>query len=463
MTNNLILQTDSYKLVHWKMYPKDTEYVYSYFESRKGALYDETVFFGLQYLLNSLVGLTVGRGDIEEAAILSKNHFGNDVFFNREGWEYIVNKLSGKLPIRIKAVPEGMVIPVGNVLMTVENTDPNCAWLTNALESYLTHVWYSSTVATQSRACKKVFKKYLDITSENSNGLDFMLHDFGYRGVSSDESAAIGGAAHLINFKGTDTVIAMIAAIDFYSAKPENLAFSVAATEHSVMTSRGRNGESQIVGEMLDIFPTGILSVVADSYDIYNFVDNIIGKEYKDRILTRDGVFVVRPDSITPEHPYPETEVVWILKSLWNSIGGITNSKGFKVLNSKIRVLWGDGLDMEDIEQILKYAMEEGFSVENLVFGMGGGLLQKVNRDTCRYAFKSSAQCRNGIWYDIFKQPKDLSKESKKGRLKLVNDGNGLITVPFDDVRKDILEVVFENGEIKKFYTFDEVRKNAAI
>jgi nicotinamide phosphoribosyltransferase len=520
MNKNIILATDSYKLIHWTMYPKDTEYVYSYFESRKGATYDETVFFGLQPILR-LLTQKVTHEDIEKARLISAIHFGqatlkslesykagegkprkwtkntfNEVteefynaqevgvdyvydldkyfkdnniseYFNLKMWRYIVDNLNGMLPVRIRAVPEGTVVPVSNVMMDVVNTDPNCAALTNGLESYLTHVWYPSTVATQSRACKKVFEKYLNESAVDFGGVNFMLHDFGYRGVSSDESAAIGGAGHLVNFMGTDTLAAMIAAIDWYGANPDGLAYSVPATEHSIMTARGRDGEEQVVGEMLDAFPTGILSIVADSYDIYNFVDNIVGKTYKDRILAREGVFVIRPDSVTPEHPFPETEVVWILNSLWNSVGGTVNAKGFKVINPKIRVLWGDGLDMEDIEQILKYAVEEKFYIENLVFGMGGGLLQKINRDTQRFAFKSAAQCRSGVWYDIFKQPKDESKMSKKGRLKLVwqeeSHGKFLVTVPETDSRENVLQTVFENGKILKKYTFDEVRQNAKM
>lgn len=470
MNNNIILKTDSYKLVHWKMYPKDTEYVYSYFESRKGASFNQTVFFGLQYILkNYLEGIRVTKENIDQAEKLCKSHFGNDRFFNKDGWNYILNNYGGKLPVRIKAVPEGYVVPVNNVMMTVENTDPKCAWLTNAIESILTHTWYSSTVATQSRECKKMFNYFLKKTSNNTDCVNFMLHDFGYRGVSSDESASIGGLAHLINFFGTDTLVGMITAVDFYSAKNDytNLAYSVAATEHSIMTAKGKDGELEIVKEMIDTFPDGILSVVADSYDIYNFVENIVGKQLKDKILARNGVFVVRPDSITPDHPYPEHLVVWILNNLWTSFGGEVNSKGFKVLNPKIRVLWGDGLNMADIKEILQYTAEEKFSVENLVFGMGGGLLQKVNRDTQRFAFKSSAQCRDNVWYDIFKQPKDESKTSKKGKLKLVWDvgshGKGLITVPETDPREDVLVTIFENGEIKNLYTFDEVRENAKM
>jgi nicotinamide phosphoribosyltransferase len=237
------------------------------------------------------------------------------------------------------------------------------------------------------------------------------------------------------------------------------------------MTARGPNGEDAVLDDLLNKYPKGILSVVADSYDIYNFVENLVCKKYKNRIEARDGVFVVRPDSISPIHPTPEGETLWIVQTLANHFGYTMNTKGFMVLNPKVRVLWGDGIDKDGIEKILTLLETNGFSAENMVFGMGGGLLQKINRDTQRFAFKSSAQCRNGNWYDIYKLPKDLSKASKRGRLALVkyNDGT-FATVPeyqpnyqAGGMTGDLLETVFLNGDLVKEYTFTEVRNNAAL
>ena len=468
--DNIVLKTDSYKLNHWNQYPRGTEYVYSYFESRAGAKWDTTVFFGLQYLLKkNMVGVVVTREKIEEAAALAKVHFGSAEYFNRAGWEFILNSCGGKLPVRIKAIPEGTPVGVNNVLMTVENTAPECFWLTNALESLLTHAWYSSTVATLSRETKKVFKAYLDKTADEHGGIGFMLHDFGYRGASSDESAEIGGAAHLVNFMGTDTVSAIELLAEYYRKEKsfEGIAYSVAATEHSIMTSRGREGEEQVVSDLIDAYPGGILSVVSDSYDIYNFVDRIVGQKFKQRILDRnDGAkFVIRPDSITDEHKTPEAEMVWILESLWRNFGGTTNSKGFRVLHPKVRSLWGDGIDKDGIEKILAAAAQAGFSAENLVFGMGGGLLQKVHRDMQRFAFKSSAQCCNGVWHDIYKSPKDASKASKKGKLKLGQRADGTyFTAPMSDANVDCkLVTVYENGALLVDCTLEEIRAHAAI
>lgn len=463
--NNLILATDSYKLNHWNQYPHDTEAVYSYFESRVGAEFDTTVFFGLQAILRDyLEGQVVTMQDVERAQKLATAHFGDPTLFNYRGWEYIVQEHGGRLPVRIKAVEEGTPVPVGNVLMTVENTDPKCFWLTNALESLLTHVWYPSTVATLSRSVKELLASYLDRTADSREGLEFMLHDFGYRGASSHETAAIGGLGHLINFLGTDTLPAMLLGMEHYGADLNSLAFSVPATEHSVMTAKGPAGEYTVVQQLLNEYPSGILSVVADSYNIYEFVRRI-GSEFKDQVLSRDGRFVVRPDSTTQEHPTPDLLVGWILNQLWEDFGGTTNSKGFKVLNDKVRVLWGDGIDPHGIEKILAYTALQGFSAENLVFGMGGGLLQKVNRDTQRFAFKASAIKRNGKWYTVQKNPLDATKKSKAGRLKLLKlDGKFQTIVDLeDDDHVGLLKTVFEDGEIVKTVSFDQVRENAKL
>jgi nicotinamide phosphoribosyltransferase len=465
MNKNICLTTDSYKLNHWNQYPKGTEKVYSYFECRKGAKFAETPFFGLQYIIkNHLEGIVVTREKIENASKVCKAHFGDERYFNREGWEYILNECGGKLPVIIKAVEEGTVVPINNVLMTIENTDgENTAWLTNFLETILSQVWYPVTVAALSREVKVNIKEYLDLTSE-SGLLNFGLHDFGFRGASSWESAGIGGAAHLINFLGTDTLVAMEVAMNYYNADLNGLAFSVAATEHSVMTALGKDGEEQVVENLLNEYPTGILSVVSDSYDIYNFVDYIVGQKFRDLIKNRKGVFVVRPDSITPRHPTPEEEMVWIMHSLWDNFGGIINSKGYCVINPSVRVLWGDGIDLEGIKKILYAVTKAGFATENIAcFGMGGGLLQKVNRDTQRCAFKCSAQYRDGQWYDIQKNPKDVSKVSKKGRLKLTKVDGEFVTVNENDLGNDYLKVVFYNGALVNEVDFATIRKNAAL
>lgn len=466
------MDVDSYKVCHQKVYRPNTEVIYSYFEARTGAEYNEAVFFGLQPLLKRLEGVVITQGMIEESAIKMKHHFfGNETFFNREGWEHIVNNCGGKLPIRIKAVPEGTVMPINNVMMVVENTDEKSAWLTNYLETYLSRVWYPITVATKSYQTKKVLQRYLDETSDQDFLLPFMLHDFGSRGVNTFEGAGMGGAAHLVNFLGTDTMVALDYANEYYNAPYEDLGHSVFATEHSVMTAGGPEGEMEIVQDCFDKNPLGILSLVADSYNYYNFVKEI-GSTFKEQTIKRNAdageiptKVVIRPDSITPDHQTPEELVVWTYEQLEKDFGVTVNDKKFKELHPSVGVIWGDGIDTVGIEKILKALKDAGYSTGTQIFGQGGGLLQKVNRDTLRHAFKCSAQKRNGEWVDIQKNPLDQSKKSKAGQLKLVWEvgahGKVMRTVRVEDPREDIMEVVFENGVITKEYTFAEVRENA--
>lgn len=469
MLDNIILKTDSYKLTHWPQYPAGTEYVYSYFEARDGALFDEVLWVGLQYNIEKyLAGQVITQEKIDEAEEIVAIHMGSKDLFNREGWEYILKEHNGYLPVAIKAVPEGTIVPVSNVLMTVVNTDSKCFWLTNYLETLLSHVWYPSTVATLSKQTKNLMSKYIVETGGDvDNVINFMLHDFGYRGVSSDESAAVGGMAHLVNFMGTDTIAALELAHHYYDADYQSLAFSVVATEHSIMTSMGPDvGEDKVIENLLDNFKTGILSVVADSYDIYEFTRKI-STQYRDEILNRDGRFVLRPDSITPEHNTPDKLVVALLDILWTGFGGTVNEKQYKVLDDHIRIIWGDGIDIVGIGLILAAMKNAGYAAENIVFGMGGGLLQKVNRDTMRFAFKSSAQCRGGIWHNIQKNPLDQSKKSKVGKLALMRTSDGFQTVSLDPnklgwrAELDEMRLVFRDGKMYNRSTFDEIRERS--
>ena len=272
--DNFIIDTDSYKVTHANQYPPNTNKVYSYFEAR--GFGKETVFFGLQSILQEYFdGEVVCIEDIEVAEEYFAKHFNNPELFNKKGWKYIVNEHGGMLPLKIRAVPEGTVVPTSNVLMTVENTDPKCWWLTNYVETMLTRVWYPTTVATISREMKKVIAKGL-VDSGSLNGLLFKLHDFGSRGVSSRESAKIGGAAHLVNFLGTDTLICLPFVRAHYDA--DMAGFSIPASEHSTITSWGEEGELESFKNMLKQFPTGPVAVVSDSWNIYRACKKLLGQ-----------------------------------------------------------------------------------------------------------------------------------------------------------------------------------------
>lgn len=468
--DNFLMNTDGYKVGHYLMYPKNTETIYSYFESRKGSKFDATLFYGLQIILQQLEGQLVTQWKIEQAQSYIDRYLGPGVF-NRAGWEYVLLKHDGKLPIRIKAVDEGTVVPTGNVLLTVENTDPKCPWLTNYVETWLTHVWYSTTVATVSRAVRTLLEDWLDKTSclENYDSvLPYMLHDFGARAVTCAEQAAIGGSAHLLSFRGTDTVTALRVPTECYGMPADYTAgVSVFATEHSVMTARGEEGEFDIVRHLYDTLPPeNIVSIVIDSYDYKRFL-RTLGTEFKDTIMGRPGRTVFRPDS--GDIVETSQECLRILGECFAD-GVEVNAKGYKILPDKVRVLWGDGIDIDGIDTILKASAENGWAAENWVFGMGGGLLQKVNRDTCRNAFKCSATYYDGAWHDVQKRPLDASKASKAGRLVLCLDEDTscstITTKRYEDATTpDLLHTVFENGVCTRPQHFDAIirRSNSGM
>lgn len=452
------LLTDAYKETHWVQYPKGTQHVYSYLESR-GGQFDSTVFYGLQILLKKyLEGAVVDKAMVDEADAFCKKVFGQD-YFNREGWMHIVEKHGGKLPVRIKAVPEGTVVPNRNVLVTVENTDPAVPFITNFLETLLVQVWYPITVATLSREIKRNIQSYAARAGEEVS--PFHLNDFGFRGSSSVETAGIGGSAHLVNFLGTDTLEGIRYAMKYYNA--DVCGFSVMAAEHSTVTSYGRNFEYEAYKSIIERTPIdATVSVVCDSYDTVNAISELFGRRLRDQILSRGGKVVIRPDSGDPVKMARKA-----LSILWDRFGGVRNKQGYRVLNPKVGVIYGDYIGYDMINDILHaVVVEDMFAPSNIIFGMGGGLLQKVNRDTQSFAFKCSAINVDGSWRDVYKQPAtDANKSSKRGRLRLSRTcaNCGFETFPLESGTQDELVTVFEDGKILKDYTFDEVRARAAL
>ena len=415
----------------------------------------KTLFFGLQYILKTYFeGYVITQEGIDEAEEYFGKHFGTTELFNKAGWQYILDKHDGQLPVIIKAVPEGTLVPFGNVLMTIENTDPMCWWLTNYLETLLVQTWYPTSVATQSYYIKQILKNDLDATADNSDGVNFKLHDFGFRGVSSVESAGIGGCAHLVNFMGTDTIHALKVARDVYG---EDMAgFSIPASEHSTMTAWGPEGEVDAMENMLDQYPTGIVACVSDSYDIINACTNVWGKALKDKVLARDGTLVVRPDSGDPVDT-----VFAVVEALGEAFGHVVNSKGYKMLPPQVRIIQGDGVDLGDILSIGAKLMGGKWSTDNIAYGMGGALLQKLDRDTQRFAFKCSSVTVNNDRKEVWKRPVGSTwKSSKKGRLGLIKTPSGYATVP-EGTPVDLLATVFEDGVITKMQTLKEIRERS--
>ena len=459
--NNICLLTDSYKVTHHYFYPKGTEKIYSYLESRVGAEFNKTIFYGLQYILKKyLEGKVVSQQKIDEADKLIASHIGEGIF-NRDGWQYILDEYDGRLPIEIKAVAEGTPVDVGNVLMTVENTDIKSFWLVNYLESLLLQVWYPSTVATLSAEVRKLSNFYLEITGSSKDNLDFMLHDFGYRGSSSTESSMLSGSAHLLSFSGTDTIPALTIPENYYN--DSNLyGYSVQATEHSVMTSQGEDGEIAQILNVIDNAKNGVLSMVIDSYNYRNFLTQAgkTGSELNTAILrfleTEGNKVVFRPDS-----GEPVSTTIDCLNLISEGFGSHFNEKGYRIFDLNMGLLWGDGLNYQKIRDILFAMKSNAWAAENIIFGMGGGLHTAVNRDTQRNAFKCSAQLRNGVWHDIFKNPLDSSKKSKTGRFKLIRDGHSFKTISINTDGEDFLQTVFKDGELLIDDKFSEIKKRA--
>jgi nicotinamide phosphoribosyltransferase len=460
MSTNLILNTDSYKVSHWVQYPPGMDGMFSYIESR-GGLHNRTVFFGLQAILKEYLTRRVTLEDIAEARELLNAH-GEP--FNEKGWRYIVDEHRGRAPVTIRAVPEGSVVPTLNVLATVEATDPNCFWIASYLETLLLRLWYPTTVATISWHIKKLIRRYLNETSDDPSGqLPFKLHDFGARGVSSLESAALGGLAHLVNFKGTDTLAAIVAARKYY-AEPM-AAFSIPAAEHSTITAWGREGEEAAYRNMVRQYgkPGAIFACVSDSYDVYAAIEHLWGSRLKQEVIDSGATLVIRPDSGNPADVVEKCAVL-----LDQAYGSTINGKGFKVLNH-VRLMQGDGVNATSIKEILERLKQARFAADNVAFGMGGGLLQHVNRDTQKFAMKCSAARINGKWVDVYKDPvTDPGKASKKGRLDLIRDGTTreFLTYPLDAVKSsqpsELVEV-FRNGEMVKEWTLEEVRARGEL
>ncbi|QEC41720.1 nicotinate phosphoribosyltransferase [Pseudobacter ginsenosidimutans] len=467
---NILLLADAYKYSHHKLYYPGTSTIYSYMESR-GGQFNETVFYGLQYFLKHyLEGAVITKEKIDEAAAFLPQVFGRNDVFDRSKFDQILNKYGGRLPVRIKAVPEGSVIPVNNVMMTIENTDPDCFWLSNFLETLLMQVWYPSTVATLSREIRKIVDSYYKDTASSAAqaGIDFVLNDFGFRGVSSVESAGLGGSAHLLNFRGSDTIIGSVLAKNYYEAQ-QVYGVSVPATEHSVCTLLGEEGELEVFRHVLKSFPTGIVACVSDSFDIFRACSEYWGEELKEMILSRDGVLVIRPDSGDPVFT-----LLKVFAILMNKFGYTINDKGYKVLPPQVRVLQGDGVNIDMIRFIYGALKVNGISAENLVLGMGGALLQKVDRDTQKFAFKCSYAEVSGKPVDVQKSPVELDshgqlvqsfKKSKAGKLKLIrkNDQYQTVRQESEPAFEDKLLTVFENGELTNTNNFEAVRSRAAL
>ena len=452
--------TDAYKQTHWMQYPKDTSKVYSYLECR-GGKFNSTVFFGLQYYLKKYFsGVVITPSTVEEAAKDMEEVFGFK-YFNYNGWMKIATDFGGKIPLEIRAIPEGTEVPVHNTLMTAVNTDDRFPFVTNFFEGLLEMVWYPTTVATLSHEIKRMIKGYAVKSGQDVSIVH--LNDFGFRGASSPETAGIGGMAHLVNFAGTDTLVGVRYANKYYGAriKPP-VGVSVYAAEHSTVTSWGEDHEIDAYRHFITTTPSdAILSIVIDSYDPIRAARDYFGGKLKPLIMNRAGKVVFRPDSGDP---------IWmsttVLDILWDKFGGTINEQGYRVLDPHVGMIYGDYIDYDMINNIMyEVVVKHRYAAQNIIFGMGGALLQKVNRDTQSFAFKASAiENKNGEWKDVYKRPvSDARKSSKKGRFSVIKDTSGIATIPYTNTKDDLLQTVFKNGVVINPTTFDVIRQRADL
>jgi nicotinamide phosphoribosyltransferase len=438
-------------------YPSGTTSMFDYMEAR-GGQYAKTVFFGLQYILKRYFSSPIEMWEVDEAKQLAEAH-GEP--FDYEGWKYIVEELGGKLPVRIRAVPEGSIVPVKNALVTIDSTDERVFWVVGYLETILMKTWYPTTIATKSYYVKEMLKPYLEETG-GIEGIGFKYHNFGDRGSSSVESAAIGGMAHLTQFMGTDNFDSLRWAKFYYEI--EMAGYSIVASEHSTVTSWGRDGEFDMYEAYIERFKNkDIIACVMDSYNIYEAVDYITKGSFKEKIESPNyPIFVIRPDSGIPVEVL--NHIINTMED--NSVGYTVNEKGYKVWN-KYRIIWGDGVTPDTIEQMVQYMIARGYSADNIAFGSGGDLMQNVNRDSKKFAIKCSSITVNCEERDVFKDPiTDQGKTSKKGRITTYRNRNTgeyfTKEVGRDFAHSDdILQTVYENGVLVKEYTMDEIRQNS--
>lgn len=478
---------DSYKLSHYCQYLPGATRMMSYIESR-GGKFDVVVNFGAQLIIKEYLMGVMTHERVDNMKEFAEAHVG---FFDEKAWRKIVDVYGGKLPIRIRNAQEGLAIPVKNVLLTIETTvdDTDVFSLVSYLETMLLRLWHSMTVATLSWHIWEVIMENLSETSDFAEDeIPHKMIDFGSRGGAGFQGgAAFGGSGHLVNFQGSDTMIAIITMNLAYHS--DMSAFSIPASEHSTTTVWGKDGETRFLGNMFECYAkkqNAILASVADSYNVEHFIKQIIGVDHKQHIIDTFNeygtTYVVRPDSNDAVRM-----PIQCIKWLDEIFGHTVNGKGYKVLNYNVRVIQGDGIDIDDLREILAELKRLGYSGTNIAFGMGGGLLQKMDRDTCKFAMKCCAVKVDGVWHDVYKNPAKLEwldgpdaepthitgetfKMSKRGRLTLITDGTYYKTIRLNDDDTfevpdeswyEALEDIYVDGDLVRDMDLDTVRLNA--
>jgi len=474
---------DGYKVDHRRQYPNNTEIVFSNLTARttRREYTDHMVFFGLQYFIKSFLIKSWNEDFFqqpkEEVIRRFSRRINNYLGPNQVGTQHISDLHDlGYLPIKIMALPEGTVYPLRVPCLVIFNTDERFFWLTNYLETILSaNVWGMCTSATTAHQYKKILTAYALETDGNTEFVNWQGHDFSFRGMFGAEAATMSGAAHLLSFTGTDTIPAIDFLEDYYGANSdlELVGGSVAATEHSVMCAGGMENELETFRRLIqDVYPTGIVSIVSDSWDFWQVMTDFTVK-LKAQILAREGKVVFRPDSGCPvkmicgdpEAQPHSAEYKGAIECLWDVFGGTTTQQGYKLLDSHVGLIYGDSITIERAEAICAGLKEKGFASTNVVFGIGSYTYQYVTRDTDGYAVKATFAKVAGEQREIFKAPKtgDGTKNSAKGLVAVYKNTQGEFylkdQVSWNEVNHCELIPVFENGALLNEVTLAEIRK----
>ena len=478
---NPLLLTDGYKVDHRRQYPEGTSLVYSNWTPRKSRLQsvDQVVFFGLQYFIKKYI-----LEDFEnyffkqpkEVVVAEyQRRINNYLGENQVGTKHIEDLHDlGYIPMAIKALPEGVSIPVRVPMFTMYNTLPEFFWLTNYFETLVSAVvWMPCTSATIAKQYRIVLDKFATETSSIPEFVDWQGHDFSMRGMAGTEAAVISAMGHLLSFTGTDTIPSIDMLEKYYNANSsaELIGSSVAATEHSVMCMGTMEDEISTFKRLVcEVYPKGIVSIVSDTWDLWKVLTDYLPK-LKNEILAREGKVVIRPDSGDPvdiicgnPNGKNENELKGVVELLWETFGGSINEKGFKELDPHIGAIYGDSITVERATQICQRLKEKGFASTNVVLGIGSYTYQYNTRDTFGFAMKATYGEVNGEGREIFKDPitDDGTKKSAKGLMKIELE-NGVYQlvdqVSWEQERQGELKEVFRDGQLLIDHNLEEIRK----
>jgi len=478
-TFNPMLLCDFYKISHRAMYPAGTEKVYSTWTPRASRMkgIDKVVHFGTQaFIKDKLINMfnenffnCPKQEVIDEYRRVIKYTLGDQ----DPATKHIVDLHDlGYLPLSIKALPEGALVPLRVPMLTIENTDNRFFWLTNFFETLMScELWQASTSATIAHEYRKLLNQAAMETVGNIDFVQFQGHDFSMRGMSSLNSAISSGMGHLLSFVGTDTIPAIQGAEFYYGANIEKelIGTSIPATEHSIQCAYG--DDVVYLDKMLsEVHPNGFVSIVSDGYDFWNVIGTVI-PFLKSKILARNGRVVIRPDSGDPVaivcgDPNGKTELErkGAIEALWDIFGGTVSEKGYKILDSHIGLIYGDAITLPRVKEIVARLKEKGFASINAVLGIGSYTYQYNTRDTFGFALKSTLCVINGVEKQIFKDPKTDNgiKKSQKGRVAVFQGSKELFFLDElssnDAVKDDLLKEVFRNGILLSHTTFAEIR-----